>query len=909
MPVTGTILAVATTAGAVGIGANRLDGQSFGLLVIALALGAVGLVRQERPSRPSVRIACEAVAGLAAAAFGLRSGLTGAVASNVAVVVVLTVATVESLRLLDVGPRAAAVVVAPAATAFGVVAAGAGQTGAAILASALAGGLVGLLVVGTGRTFVLGEHGSLFGGFLLASLALTVTPAIPAPRSWSVILPLVGLPLLNAALVVVDRLRRGRLLTARRPDGLPHRLRSIPLPWGVALAVLGGASSLLGALAVLADRQAIPAVVPAAATAATGIALLGMARAARIHRQKADGLPPGVRRVGLLAVGVLAVLAVPAGLAVVSLRALVLDGAAAAQRGLEEARRGDVDAARSAFDEAEDDFTTAAGRLDQPWARLGLALPVLGPNLAAVRTLSVVGADLASTGANLSTAAGQNLTVSSGSVPLDEIRRLAPDLAKAAADLSRARTTTAGVKRAYLLPSLRAELAGFESRLAQASAEAATSAEVAALVPDLLGGEAPRRYFLAIQNNAELRATGGFIGNYGELVAEDGTLRLDRMGRHQDLNEAGPRVKALEAPPDYLERYAPFEVASTWESVNLSPDFPTVAGVIAGLYPQSGGRPVDGVLSVDPVGLAALLELTGPVNVAGWPEPISADNVVDVTLNQAYVRFAGQRDERIDFLADVATASVDALRTARLGSPARIIAAVGDAARGGHINLWSAQPAEQALFDRLGVAGRVDPVESDSLLVVNQNVAGNKLDYYLTRTTSYAVQLRPEGDGFAVTSRLGAQLENRAPDDLPRYVGGPFDRRFTAGENRTFISVYAPLALVGATLDGSPLNLAAADELQRRVYSTFLSIGAGTTAALEVQMEGRVSAGPGGWYELDLLHQPLLTDQATTATFEVPDGWRIAEAEGATPEGERRAVARLVPERDRTIRLRVVPDR
>lgn len=909
IPVTGTVLAVATLAGALGVGADRLDGRSLGLLAVAVALGGAGLLRPHQPLRPSLRIAAETVAALAVVAFGVRTGLTGAAASNVVVVVVFLVVMVESLRLLDVGPRAAAAVIAPAAGCLGLLAAGAGQDGVAILAVALAGGLGGLLVVGTGRTFALGDPGSLFGGFLLGGLVVAVTPTTPAPLSVVVVLPLVAIPLLNAGLVVIDRARRGRALTARRPDGLPHRLRSIPLPWGVALAILGGASALVGALVVLADRALIPRFLPPAATVVLAVVLLVAARAGRIHLNKAPGLPAGVRWAGLVAAALALGLAVPTGLAVLSLRGLVVDGADAADRGLEDARRGDVEAARSAFAEAERSLSTAAGRLNHPLARIGLTVPVLGPNLAAVRTLSTVGADLAGTGANLTAAAPQNLTISSGSVPVEEIRRLAPDLARAATDLDQARAGTASVDRQYLLPPLRHELARFDARLERASAEATSAAEAAAVVPAILGADGPRRYFLAIQNNAELRATGGFLGSYGDLVAEGGALRLARVGRHQDLNKAGPPVKVLQAPEDYLRRYQQFDVASTWESVNLSPDFPTVAQVIAGLYPQSGGQPVDGVISVDPVGLAALLQLTGPVVVPGWPVPITAANVVDITLNQAYVRFAGERDDRIDFLATVATASIDALRTAKIGSPSRIIGALGDAALGGHVNLWFTRPAEQALVDRLGISGRVDPVTSDSLLVVNQNVAGNKIDYYFTRSTSYDVRLQPDGDRFGVSSRLRVEMGNGAPAGLPRYVVGPFDGRFKAGENRTFVSLYTPLGLVGAIWDGQPVDLAAADELGRRVYSSFFSIPSGSRRTLELQLDGGVAALPGGWYELDLLHQPLLNDQATTASFEVPEGWRIVEAEGAELDGDRRAVAKLVPERDRSIRVRVAPER
>ena len=56
---------------------------------------------------------------------------------------------------------------------------------------------------------------------------------------------------------------------------------------------------------------------------------------------------------------------------------------------------------------------------------------------------------------------------------------------------------------------------------------------------------------------------------------------------------------------------------------------------------------VDGVMSVDPEGLAALLRLTGGVDVADWPETITADNVVDVTLRDAYLKYPEDTEDRV----------------------------------------------------------------------------------------------------------------------------------------------------------------------------------------------------------------------------------------------------------------------
>nr|MDP9020949.1 DUF4012 domain-containing protein [Actinomycetota bacterium] len=661
---------------------------------------------------------------------------------------------------------------------------------------------------------------------------------------------------------------------------------------------------------VLADRGVAPAAAPMGVAAVTALLLLVLASRSRMKRSAPQGLSPRARLAGLgLAVGLVAAL-VPAALALVGARSALAGGAAATERALAAARQGEVEASGAAFDQAEAAFASAVGRLDGPLVSLGLAVPVLGPNLSAARTLSALGVDLAATGATVATVAPSDLRVAGGKVPVEEIRRLAPELAEAGALLRGAVTTTDGIPRGFLLPAVREGVADLDVRLGDAADSAELAASAASVVPAILGADEPRRYFLAIQNNAELRATGGFIGSFGELVAEDGALRLERIGRVAELNQGGPVVKELVAPQDYLDRYSRFDVASTWQSVNLSPDLPTVGGVIAGLYPQSGGQPIDGVIALDPIGLAAILRLTGPVDVAPWPEPITADNVVEITLNQAYIDFE-DNDDRVDFIGDVARSAVEAFSTADLGGPAGIFDALAEPARGGHLAAWFARDDEQALMERVDIANDVQPSPADSLLVVNQNASAGKMDYYLRRTTSYDVQLRPEPEGqlLEVSAQLRVTMENQAPPEgLPSYIIGPYDERFQPGENYSYVSLYTPLEVTGATWDGAPLDLEAEEELGRNVYSDFLSIPALSTRVLEAQLQGWVATQPGGWYELELLHQPLLVDGEVSVSVSVPPGWRIAEVEGARLESADQAVASLVLAQDETIRVRLVAD-
>ena len=252
---------------------------------------------------------------------------------------------------------------------------------------------------------------------------------------------------------------------------------------------------------------------------------------------------------------------------------------------------------------------------------------------------------------------------------------------------------------------------------------------------------------------------------------------------NEDVPPPGGSTRTLDAPADYLERYLRFTPAQMWQNLNVSPDFPTVGRLIADLYPQSGGAPIDGVIAVDPIGLSTLLRFTGPVVVPNWPVPIDATNVVDVTLRQAYDAFDLQ--EREDFLGDVAETVWRRATSMNLGSPARLARRFGKAGREGHLMLWFPDEQEQALAVRLGVAGEVPPLRSDSLFVNTQNASGNKVDYYLTRAVEYTVELRPDDQLLSAQAdgQLEVRLDNGAPvvRARPTTPSGPSTRASSPG--------------------------------------------------------------------------------------------------------------------------------
>jgi hypothetical protein len=590
-------------------------------------------------------------------------------------------------------------------------------------------------------------------------------------------------------------------------------------------------------------------------------------------------------------------LALGCALAVVLLLALpaALDGArslAAARRqltlGTELARGLELEAADRAFARAERHAARAGTRLASRFAAPAAVLPVVGDNLRAARSL-VGAAGLAAGAAREATRAaaafpkgpsGRPVGMSDGSIDPAPWPVAGERLERAAALLRPALATARRVD-GPLLPPVAAARDEFVSRGAQALRMADGGADAASLVPLLFGAGGPRTWFLAIQNPVELRATGGMVGAFGILTADAGRLRLVRLDPNVDL----PAVREPpEAPADYLARYGRFEPLLFWQNVNMTPDFPTAAGLMAGMWQGATGQAVDGVLAVDAVGLRALLALAGPLAMPGVGE-VTAENFLPLVLNDVYVRFPEKAD-RVDFLMEVGRAVWERLLTGQLGDLRSAAGPLAEAAAGKHFLVWI--PGQEARLHRLGLDGTVGPPRpgQDHLMVVGQNAAANKVDYYARRAVTYRVELGAHGE---ISGKLRVRLENRSPaTGLPAYVLGPNVEGDPPGLNRSYLSVYLPprTGIVAARVDGRTVGVESGTERGLAVVSLFVEVPAGGASTLELDLRGN-PVRPGE-YRLVVPRQPSLHPDTLRVEVELPTGFETIgtietmRAEGST---------------------------
>jgi Protein of unknown function (DUF4012) len=444
-----------------------------------------------------------------------------------------------------------------------------------------------------------------------------------------------------------------------------------------------------------------------------------------------------------------------------------------------------------------------------------------------------------------------------------------------ASTLERAAARMDAVESAWLAAPVADRVDRVQREVADARPDARLAADAVRVVPGIFGGDGESRWLVAFTTPVEARGRTGFMGNYAELTAIDGDVEMPRFGRILELELGGtPGVeRTLTGPGDFVARWGRYQPLATWRNLTMSPDFPSVGQVMTELYPQSGGRPIDGVIAVDPVALAALLEFTGPVTVPGVPEPLTAENAAEFMLFEQYVELPD--NERVDVLENLARTVFDRLTVGELPAPGAVADVLGPAVRDGHIQLYSSHPEQQRLFTEIDADGALPAVDGDFLAVVNSNATGNKIDRFLSRDIDYRATWDPASGEVAAT--LSVTLVNDAPRaGLPDYIiGNALDEEgedLPPGTNRTHLSLYSPFALEGADLDGQPLDLPAEVERDRYAYSLFLDIPPeGGARVVTLRLRGSIPVDGHG-YRLDVAGQPLVTPDDVRVTVESTAG-------------------------------------
>ncbi|MBC7632940.1 DUF4012 domain-containing protein [Aeromicrobium sp.] len=455
---------------------------------------------------------------------------------------------------------------------------------------------------------------------------------------------------------------------------------------------------------------------------------------------------------------------------------------------------GDVDSAQGTLRRLQASTKAAQSHTDGPLWDLGGHAPLLGDSVAAVQTISRVLHDLSLAGLQPIVDAADSIdsrafSPRDGRINIKAIADLAPAIITADRSLSASKKELAAVSADDVVGPLKAPVQDLKAKLATAQRAASSGATAAQIMPGMLGGSDSRSYLLVVQNNAEVRSTGGLPGAFAVVKAENGKIGLTDQGAGSDFGYFDkPAVKLTK---DENNLYTTL-MASFWSDTNFTPDFPRTGQIMRAMYKKRFDKTVDGVISVDPIALSYILKATGPVKLAKGG-PLTSKNAVDVLLNRVYLKFPDDNTAQDAFFADAAARVFKAVASGK-GEPQSVLTQMSKATEENRMLIWSHDPAEQKVLARTRIAGGL-PSDSGSTphvgVYLNDSTA-TKLEYYLKhKTTMHSESCTTDKvQTLSVTTVLTSTVPKGAKG-LPKTILGPSSGAEN-GAMRLNVRIYAP---------------------------------------------------------------------------------------------------------------------
>ena len=300
-----------------------------------------------------------------------------------------------------------------------------------------------------------------------------------------------------------------------------------------------------------------------------------------------------------------------------------------------------------------------------------------------------------------------------------------------------------------------------------------------------LGVGGQRSFLLEPMDSAELRATGGFTGQFGELTlngAHMGPLKLSNIGKYEEDHTAEGSPPDLTIYPKVIGQNAPKPYASWWpignfglRDANLSADFPTSANIIMNRYQYEFGASLDGVILFTPALIKHVLHATGPITIPLYKEVITEQNLEDLLhyyqLNNTGIR----REEIVEHVNDnqiarklftqrVTQALMATVTHLPLDKMLPLVNEIGISMKSKDLQIYVTNPQLEALLGKYGSTASLDRSTShDGLFIVQANLSASKASQYVTTSIQDSVALDAAG---GATHALQLTLDYQQKGDV-----------------------------------------------------------------------------------------------------------------------------------------------
>ncbi len=282
-----------------------------------------------------------------------------------------------------------------------------------------------------------------------------------------------------------------------------------------------------------------------------------------------------------------------------------------------------------------------------------------------------------------------------------------------------------------------------------------------------LGIDGPRSFLLEPMDSAELRATGGFTGQFGELTlngAHMGPVKLSNIGKYEEDHTTEGSRPDLSVYPKVIGQLAPKPYSDWWpianfglRDANLSADFPTSASIAIDRYQYEFGGSVNGVIMFTPALIKHVLHVTGPILIPLYHQTITEQNLEDLLhyyqLNNTGIR----QEEIIEHVSDnqiarklftqrVTQTLMSTVTHLPLDKMLAMAKEMLSSMKSKDLQIYVTNPQLESLIGKYGSTAAMDrSTTHDGLFIVQANLSASKASQYVTTSIQDSITLNTQG--------------------------------------------------------------------------------------------------------------------------------------------------------------------
>lgn len=382
------------------------------------------------------------------------------------------------------------------------------------------------------------------------------------------------------------------------------------------------------------------------------------------------------------------------------------------------------------------------------------------------------------------------------------------------------------------------------------------------VLPDIMGQNKEKKYLILLQNDKELRPTGGFITAYSIFRVNKG--KIESEGSKDIYSLDATLTKKVPAPAP-IKKYLPSEAYLNIRDSNLSPDYYASMKQFEELYdftPEK--KDIDGIIAVDTQFVLSMMKVLGPIEVSSTK--FTTDNVDACACPQIIYELEKYADEPVAFekgdrkgiigvlMQEMMNKTFSAPKSAWPG----ILGTALSSMRQKDILLYLKDQKSQAAAEKINFAGRIHQYDGDYLHINEANFGGAKSNMYVESKVKQTAKKDKDGK---INKKLTIEYKYPRKGDncsLERKGG-----LCLAGIYRSWVRVYVPKGSTLTKANGTEVPIIQTEDLTKTVFEGLFTLKPEGVGKIEI--EYTVPLKLDGSYTLLIQKQPGANKQ----TYEI----------------------------------------